>query len=255
MNPWIRPEKPLVIAHRGYSLVAPENTILSYRKAIEAGADMIELDINLTRDGELVMIHDHRLERTTNGTGYVHDHTLSDIQLLDAGYHFRPYIKGATIPTTEETIKLAIETGIKVCFEIKGGEVERAKIIARKLMALFIKYKVFEWASISSYYPEACAVARELSPELVITRERLPDDSKFKLTEAIKQANILNSPIMLSDFHTLDKKAVDGLHTAGIAMWSWNPFERSEIEQVIAFGVDGIMGDNPEVARKLVDAI
>ncbi len=255
MNPWVRPEKPLVIAHRGYSVVAPENTILAYRKAIEAGADMLELDINMTCDGELVMIHDHRLERTTNGTGYVHDHTLSDIQLLDAGYHFRPYIKGATIPTTEEAINLAIETGIKMCFEIKGGEVERAKIIAQKLMDLLKKYNAFEWASISSYYPEACAVARQLCPELVITRERLPDDSKFNLPEAIKQANILNSPIMLSDFHTLDKKAVDGLHTAGIAMWSWNPFERSEIEQVIAFGVDGIMGDNPEVARKLVDAI
>ncbi len=255
MNPWVRPEKPLVIAHRGYSLVAPENTILSYRKAIEAGADMLELDINLTSDGELVMIHDYRLERTTNGKGFVHDLTLTDIKLLDAGYQFKPYIKGTTIPTTEETIKLAIETGIKMCFEIKGGEVDRAKIIAQKLMDLFKKYNAFEWASISSYYPEASAVARQLCPELVITRERLPDDSKFDLPEAIKQANILNSPIMLSDFHTIDKKAVEGLHNAGIAMWAWNPFERSEIEQVISYGVDGIMGDNPEVARKLVDAL
>lgn len=244
-----------MIAHRGYSLVAPENTILSYRKAIEAGADMLELDINLTSDGELVMIHDYRLERTTNGKGFVHDLTLTDIKLLDAGYQFKPYIKGTTIPTTEETIKLAIETGIKMCFEIKGGEVDRAKIIAQKLMDLFKKYNAFEWASISSYYPEASAVARQLCPELVITRERLPDDSKFDLPEAIKQANILNSPIMLSDFHTIDKKAVEGLHNAGIAMWAWNPFERSEIEQVISYGVDGIMGDNPEVARKLVDAL
>ncbi len=60
---------------------------------------------------------------------------------------------------------------------------------------------------------------------------------------------------MLSDFHTLDKKAIDGLHDAGIAMWSWNPFEPEEIEQVIAMGTDGIMGDNPEVARKLVDSL
>jgi glycerophosphoryl diester phosphodiesterase len=253
MNPWIHPEKPLVIAHRGYSLVAPENTLLSYQKAIESGADMIELDINLTSDGELVMIHDHRLERTTNGTGYVHEHSLSEIQSLDAGYHFKPYIKGTTIPTTEQTIKFAIKSGIRMCFEIKGGEVERSKIIARKLIELLIKYNAFKWASISSYFPEASEVARKLCSELVITRERLPDDSKFDLQEAIKQANLLNSPIMLSDFHTIDKKAVEGLHKAGIAMWAWNPFERSEIEQVISYGVDGIMGDNPEVARKLVD--
>jgi glycerophosphoryl diester phosphodiesterase len=80
MNPWIRPKKPLVIAHRRYSLVAPENTILSYRRAIEAHADMLELDINLTRDGELVMIHDYRLERTTNGSGFVYDHNYSELK-------------------------------------------------------------------------------------------------------------------------------------------------------------------------------
>jgi glycerophosphoryl diester phosphodiesterase len=255
MNSWICPEKPLVIAHRGYSLVAPENTILSYQKAIAAGADMIELDINLTKDGELVMIHDHRLERTTNGTGFVHDYTLTEIQALDAGYNFKPYINGTTIPTTEETIKFAINNGIKMCFEIKGGEVERSKIIAHKLIELLNRYNAFKWASISSYYPEASAVARQLCPELVITRERLPDDKEFDLQDAIKQASILNSPILLSDFHTIDKKAVDGLHKAGIAMWAWNPFERNEIEQVISYGVDGIMGDNPEVARKLVDAL
>ena len=90
MNSWICPEKPLVIAHRGYSLAAPENTLLSYQKAIEAGADMLEVDINLTRDGQLVMIHDHQLERTTNGTGFVHDHSLSELKELDAGFHFKP---------------------------------------------------------------------------------------------------------------------------------------------------------------------
>jgi glycerophosphoryl diester phosphodiesterase len=134
MNPWICPEKPLVIAHRGYSLVAPENTILSYRKAIEAGADMLEVDINLTRDGQLVMIHDHRLERTTNGTGFVYDYLLSELIELDAGFHFKPRLDAIRIPTTEETIQLAMDAGIKVCFEIKGGETTRAKIIAEKLI-------------------------------------------------------------------------------------------------------------------------
>ena len=148
-----------------------------------------------------------------------------------------------------------MDAGIRVCFEIKGGETERAKIIAEKLMDLFIKYKVFEWASISSYYPDAAALARKLCPELVITRERLPDNNPFDLHDAISQARLLNSPIMLSDFHMLDKKAIDGLHNAGIAMWSWNPFEPEEIKQVIAMGTDGIMGDNPEVARKLVDSM
>jgi glycerophosphoryl diester phosphodiesterase len=255
MNSWICPEKPLVIAHRGYSLMAPENTILAYQKAIEAGADMLEVDINMTRDGQLVMIHDHFLERTTNGTGFVHDYTLSELKELDAGFHFKPGMEVVRIPTIEETIHLAMDAGIKVCFEIKGGETARAEIIAIKLMDLFNKYKVFEWASISSYYPNAAAVSRKLCPNLVITRERLPDNNPFDLQDAISQARLLNSPVMLSDFHVLNKKAVDGLHNAGIAMWLWNPFEPEEINQVIAMGTDGIMGDNPEVARKLVDSM
>jgi glycerophosphoryl diester phosphodiesterase len=255
MNNWIRPEKPLVIAHRGYSLVAPENTLMSYRKAIEVGADMLEVDINLTKDGQLVMIHDHRLERTTNGTGFVHDYTLNDLKELDAGFHFIPRTRVVRIPTTEETIQLAIDAGIKVCFEIKGGDSTRAKIIAEKLVNLFVKYNAFDWASISSYFPEASAVARKLCPELVITRERLPDNSPFELPDAIEQAKAADSPILLSDFHTVDKEAIDGLHNAGIAIWTWNPFTPEEITQVISDGTDGIMGDNPEVARKMIDSI
>jgi glycerophosphoryl diester phosphodiesterase len=255
MNRWICPQKPLVIAHRGYSLLAPENTLLAYQKAIEVGADMLELDINLSRDGHLVMIHDHRLERTTNGSGFVHDHTLEDLQRLDAGFRFQPRVAGTRIPTTEETVHLAMEAGILVCFEIKGGETGRAVVIAEKLVDLLRKYNAFEWASISSYFPEASAAARRLCPELVITRERLPDDSPFDLQDAIRQANTLNSPVLLSDFHTIKPGHAEGLHNAGIALWTWNPFEPSEIEQVISLKTDGIMGDNPAVARKIVDSL
>ncbi len=255
MNRWICPQKPLVIAHRGYSLVAPENTLLAYQKAIEAGADMLEVDINLTRDGQLVMIHDHRLERTTNGTGFVHDHTLEELQSLDAGFHFQPKVPGTRIPTTEETFQLAKDAGILVCFEIKGGEAARSVIIAEKLMELFKKYKAFEWASISSYFPQAAAAARRLCPELLITRERLPDDSPFDLQDAIQQAAEVNSPILLSDFHTIKPGHADGLHQAGIALWTWNPFTPAEIKQVIDLKTDGIMGDNPAVARKIVDSL
>ena len=130
MNPWIRPECPLVIAHRGYSRMAPENTLLAYRSAIEAGADMVEMDINLTRDGELVLIHDHFLERTTNGIGLIQDYTLDEIKQLDAGYHFQPRVEGACIPTVEEAIQLINKAGVLVCLEIKGGNSQRACAIA-----------------------------------------------------------------------------------------------------------------------------
>jgi len=255
MNPWIRPGNPLVIAHRGYSRVAPENTLLAYQKAIEVGSDMVEMDINLTKDGELVMIHDHFLERTTNGKGLVQDHTLAELKQLDAGFHFQPRIEGARIPTVEEAIQLIQEAGILACFEIKGGNPERACIIAEKLIQLFRKYNTFEWANACSYYPEAISLAKQLAPELVTSRERLPDDSPFEINETVKQARESKSPILLSDFKVLKPGDIDDLHEAGIAMWTWNPFEVSDIQSVIDQQSDGVMGDNPEAARAIIDAM
>ncbi|MCD6576877.1 MAG: hypothetical protein J7K66_02550 [Anaerolineaceae bacterium] len=255
MNPWIKPGHPLVIAHRGYSRVAPENTLLAYSKAIEVGADMVEMDINLTKDGEMVMIHDHFLERTTNGKGLVQDYTLEELKKLDAGFYFQPKVENVRIPTAEESIQLIKEAGVLVCFEIKGGNPERACLIAEKLIQLFRKYDAFDWANTCSYHPEAVALAKRLAPELVTSRERLPDDSPFDVKETIKQANECDSPIVLSDYKILKPGDIDDLHKAGIAMWTWNPFELADIHAVIDQHTDGVMGDNPEAAREIVDSM
>lgn len=255
MNPFIRPQKPLVIAHRGASLAAPENTLPAYQKAIEAGADMLEMDVNISIDGQLVMIHDPTLDRTTNGTGLVHEWTLDNLLHLDAGMDFKPRIKDVRIPTTRETLQLVRDAKIQACFEIKGSDDQHAILIAEKLMELFHEFEAFEWACISSYFPLASAAAKRIAPNLVVTRERLPDDSPFDLQDALQQAAELDSPVLLSDFRTIQKADVDALHVAGVAVWAWNPFEPGDITQMIAWGVDGIMGDNPGVARELVDLI
>ena len=255
MNTWIRPERPLVIAHRGYSLVAPENTLQAYQKAIEAGADMVEMDINLTKDGIPVMIHDHFLERTTNGTGLVEQYTLEELKKLDAGYHFQPGIDPVPIPTLEETLRLIKEVDVSVCLEIKGGNSERACLIAEKVVQLVNKYQLIEKANVCSYFSEAARLAKSLEPELLTSRERLPDDTPFEISDAVRQAEESGSPILLSDFNTLKPGDIDDLHNAGIAMWTWNPFEPSDIEAVITQHTDGVMGDNPKVARNLVDQL
>ena len=100
-------DQPLVIAHRGFSGVAPENTLAAFRKAIDVGADMFELDVLLSQDEHVVVIHDDTLERTTNGTGKVIDHTLAELQALDAGSWFSPEFAGEPIPTLEDALRLA----------------------------------------------------------------------------------------------------------------------------------------------------
>ena len=89
-------------AHRGFSGKYPENTMLAFRKALECGADGIEMDVQLTKDGELVVIHDERVDRTTNGTGNVRDYTLEELQKLDASYIYSEEVGFQTIPTFDE---------------------------------------------------------------------------------------------------------------------------------------------------------
>src|ERR1051325_8467196 len=119
-NLWIREHRPLSVAHRGHSIEYPENTMEAYRKAIELGIEMIECDVNITRDGKLVMIHDYTLDRTTNGSGQVSSLTWDEIERLDAGGKFKPEFAGVRIPSTEDTLLLYKEAGISSCFEVKG---------------------------------------------------------------------------------------------------------------------------------------
>jgi len=110
--------KPTVIAHRVFSAIAPENTLPAFQNAIDAGVDTIEFDIQLARDKQFVVIHDATLERTTNGRGIVKNHTLSELQTLDAGSWFGRKFAGTVLPSLGETLALC-RNRILVNIEVK----------------------------------------------------------------------------------------------------------------------------------------
>src|SRR5574337_1778321 len=110
---------PQLIAHRGAPRVAPENTLSSIREAKKLGANWVEFDVRLTKDGELICFHDNTLERTTNGTGYVYDYTFSALKQLDAGSWFSPDFRGEEIPTFSQMASLVMELGLGMNIEIK----------------------------------------------------------------------------------------------------------------------------------------
>src|SRR5713101_3305241 len=103
MFPWAHPNKrPIIVAHRGASAVAPENTIAAFRGAVDAGADAIELDVQLSKDGELMVFHDVWLQRTSNGRGRVGTFTSAELRRLSAGAWFHPSYEAEKIPTLDE---------------------------------------------------------------------------------------------------------------------------------------------------------
>src|SRR4029077_13226655 len=150
-NPWLRPTRPLIIAHRGHSLEVPENTIAAYERAIELGAEMIEADVNISRDGRLVMMHDPTLDRTTDGHGPVSGATFDELAELDAGRWFGGDSSGLRIPTVDETIELARDARIWMCFEVKGGDPAEAERIADALITLLVAREALGFAAISGY--------------------------------------------------------------------------------------------------------
>ncbi len=117
-------EKPMVVAHRGFSGKAPENTIAAFNLAIEAGVSMIELDVQLSKDDHVVVIHDFTIDRTTNGAGRVGDMTLRELKMLDAGSWFDEKYKGERIPTLQEAIELIIPEAL-INIELKSAHIIR----------------------------------------------------------------------------------------------------------------------------------
>lgn len=243
-NPWIRPEDPLVIAHRGHSIALPENTMPAYERALELGTDMIECDVNITRDGVLVMLHDWTLDRTTDGRGPVNDLTLDEVMRLDAGVRMGPEHAGARIPTTDALLRFAKDAGLLMCFEVKGEDDDEADRIALDLVDLFVRHDALDWAFMSSYHHRAMRVAKERVPELLLAPERLPDHVQADPVEASSQAARLGAPVLQNHWRFATPELVHQLHADRIALWTWPTTELEGIELSLDVGADAVMGDD-----------
>ena len=154
-----------VYAHRGYSGRYPENTMLSFQKAAETGCDGIELDVQLTRDGTVVVIHDEAVDRTTDGTGLVKDYTFEELRKLDAGtikggrYGFCP------VPSFEEYCEWASQYGFVTNVEIKTG-VYYYEDIEEKTLEIIKKYHLEDRIMFSSFNHLSLERLKELAPDI-----------------------------------------------------------------------------------------
>jgi glycerophosphoryl diester phosphodiesterase len=254
-NTWLREYRPLSVAHRGHSIAFPENTMEAYRKAIELGVEAIECDVNITRDGKLVMIHDPTLDRTTTGSGHVSAATWDEIQRLDAGRKFKPEFAGARVPSTEETLLLYKEAGIYSCFEVKGANADESNRIALGLVELFVKHAMLDTTFMSSYNHDAVHLAQSKCPELLIATERLPDDAPANPSEALRQAKSFNAPVLQHQCTVLNADTVRVLHENDIAVWAWSTTDEPSLVYGIEVGADALMGDDVQLMLEILNRV
>ncbi len=155
----------LVYAHRGARGYAPENTMCAFRKAVELGADGIELDVQMTADGQVVICHDHDIDRTSNGQGLLKDFTLAELGRFDFGSWFGPQFAGEKIPTLDEFLRWFADTDLVLNIEIKNGPIIYPGIEAR-VAAAVEKSRIGGRVVISSFYHPSIKKVKELNPAL-----------------------------------------------------------------------------------------
>jgi glycerophosphoryl diester phosphodiesterase len=219
-----------VIAHRGCSGTCPENTMASFSAAVEANADFIELDVHLTSDGEVVVIHDGDIGRTTNGKGRVAQMTLAEIGKYDAGSWKSPRFVGEQIPSLREVLDL-IPIGIKIEIKAEGRQ------IGRQVLELVRNADAMDRVVISSFNESTLVCLAEMGPEA----ERLWLGG-FDV-DRVPTLTTLSGPD--HNDANMTQQYVDAMHAKGIAIWPWTVDTPEEIRRVIGMGVDGIISNWP----------
>jgi len=237
---------PLIIAHRGFRAKYPENTLAAFRAAEAAGAHALELDVTLTRDRRVVVIHDDAVDRTTDGGGPVADFTLEELKRLDAGAWFDPRFAGERIPTLAEVFDaVGEEMGINI--EIKGGAVEPdfpSDAVERQVARLISERDARRRVLVSSFDPDALIRVRELDAQCRIGL--LADDPVTN--DDLALCRRLDAFSLNPDHRNVDKAGMDRLRGAGFRVFPYTVNDPMEIERLLDLGVDGVITDDPAAA-------
>ncbi|NLA57761.1 MAG: glycerophosphodiester phosphodiesterase [Firmicutes bacterium] len=234
-----------LVGHRGAMGHAPENTLASFQRAIDMGATMIELDVHLSKDEEIVVIHDCDLVRTTTGRGLVEDMTLAEIQSFDAGVVMGPEFEGEKVPTIQEVMEL-VNHRAALNIEIKAGR-SLYRGIVDKLLDVIYAYGAKDEVVISSfhraYLREVKQKAEELEVALLFEK---PSPDIFD--EAVREKWQGLHPW----YRLIDRGFMERAWRHGLSVRAWTVNRISEMEELLHAGVDGIITNFPDVLHSVV---
>lgn len=254
---YVAHERPLFFAHRGGSLLAPENTLPAFERGVACGADALELDIQTTREGEIVVIHDVSVDRTTDGTGPVASYTLDELRRLDAGYRFTPdggrtypfRGQGVTIPTLREVFERF--TGPRVNIDLKESSEDRE----RRLLGLIMDMGAEDRTLVASGDMHAPIVRfRRMAGGHVATSASSTEIRDFVLaalcrgTRWLRPAyDALQVPEVHRGLRIVSPRFIRLAHRAGLDVHVWTVDDAPTMRKLLTWGVDGVMTDQPDV--------
>lgn len=243
-----------IAAHRGGALLWPENSLFAFRNALGLGLDLLETDVHLTADGEIVVLHDATLDRTTTATGSVSAVPLAQLAAVrlkarDGG------VTGEAVPTLAQVLDLVRPSPAELLLEIKvGADRQRYPGIEEKVLALLRRRDMLGRTVIMAFEPETVRRVRELVREartlLLIGRGRVQRD-RVSPAEAIERAKEVGAGALGISHRLIDADVAAAIRRARILLAAWTVNDEGDIRRVLALGVDIVISDRPDLAKRL----
>lgn len=251
--------KPLNIAHRGASGLVPENTLIAFEKAIELGVDRIEMDLRQTIDGEVIVLHDKTIKRTTNGWGSARKLSLNRIKKYSAGSWFHHKYSDEKVPTFREVLKL-VNGRTKLLLEVKDGSPYHHGI-ERNIIKLIDEHNAQDWCIVQSFNDIVLKNFRTLPNlhsdvqklfEIVIPVAPFYGGSQFSY-KALRRYDFAQEVNV--NFKNVTPLVVEKIHKMGKKINVWTVNDEYDLKMFIEMGVDGIITDYPDRLKYLLDRI
>jgi glycerophosphoryl diester phosphodiesterase len=238
--------KPWVIAHRGASGHAPENTMAAFERAVELGVVFIETDLHLTRDARFVAIHDESLERTTNGRGKVSDFTLAELRRLDTGLWYDRQYMGQRILTLEDILEFGRKRDVVFYLEVKY---EAAWGMHHALVGALQKEQDAARTIVISFDASTIESVRKLDAS-IMTGLLIDEGSQ---TDAVRKALDVGARQLCPHARLVTHEFVEQTHRADLLLATWTVDDPEEMRRVISVGADGVMTDFPDRLMAVVE--
>jgi glycerophosphoryl diester phosphodiesterase len=268
-NPFFLGRRPLVFAHRGGSALAPENTMAAFASGLALGADGLELDVHLSRDGVVVVHHDRTLERTTNLTGPIAERTAAELERADAGYWFRPpragdqpvladhaaefpfRARGINIPTLAAV--LATCRDMRIIIEVKVNHPECARAVIDDVR----RADAIDRVCLGSFGLAVLREARRLAPDVATSAAR--EEVRWALYRSrcrwpVKRVSYrgYQAPEWSGRTHVVTSRFVRDAHGVGLGVQVWTVDSEADAGRLLACGVDGLITDRPDLITPFV---
>jgi glycerophosphoryl diester phosphodiesterase len=251
---------PLVIAHQGGDGLWPGDTLFAYQNAVKLGVDVLEMDIHITKDGVLVLMHDEAVDRTTNGIGEIESMTLAELKQLDAGYDWSPD-EGKTFPFRGKGVTVTALEELFQTFPDKHMTIEIKKSNASMIKPfcdLIRQYNMQDKILVASFYDDKIKEFRTECPEVATSSAKTETTIFVLLSKAFLTG--FYSPKFLSlqvpeesgGITVMTKSFVNASHARGLAVEVWTINDTDTMQKLINWGVDGLITDRPDLMLKLL---